>query len=556
MMLDPVFQLKKEVNLLKFTVADQVKKFQEKLQTKDSEIQNKNQVIQNCYQVIADLNQQLKLARARQFARSSETFVDPNAPVQERLFDEAELAALMGEVLEEAPVSSETSDTAETIEVAAHTKKINRGKRQVLPAHLERIETIYTLSSEELIGPNGEVFEPIGFETREELNVIPQEVNVLVHKQMKYAVKGLEELGIRMATAPAHILPKSLASPGLLAHIAQAKYQYHLPLYRQEQIWKELEVDLPRASPSRWMLKIGQKLQPLVDLLFKSIKATGYIHADETAVTILKNKNTGENAYKGFMWVYTNDEGSIYDFRNSRAGSHPLEMLNDFEGILQVDGYSGYNTISKNPKIIEVGCMAHLRRKFMDIKKADGPKVKMPVVDHVLKEIQALYKLESEAKENKLTQEAVYKIRQTESKPILEKLHKYLIDIKPKTPPKGLLGRAITYALNQWAYVIRYLDHGRVDIDNNAAERCVKPFAIGRKNWLFSGSTESAKASGNIFSLIESAKLHELKVFDYLKYVFEQLPMADTDEKLAALLPSQAKSHLPRIKKSEDINPT
>ena len=139
--------------------------------------------------------------------------------------------------------------------------------------------------------------------------------------------------------------------------------------------------------------------------------------------------------------------------------------------------------------------------------------------------------------------------------PILEKLHLYLQDIKPKTPPKGLLGKAITYALNHWIVVSRYIDDGRLDIDNNAAERCVKPFAVGRKNWLFSGTIESAKASGNIFSLIESAKIHDLKIFDYLKYVFEQLPIADTEEKLAALLPINAKEHLPKIKQSENKNP-
>lgn len=520
-------------------------------------ILNQEKIIQNCYQAIADLTQQLKLAKARQFGRSAESFVDPNAPTQDHLFDEAEILELMGELvgLVQTAAEAAASDDETKVQVPAHERTVHRGKRQPLPAYLARVETVYELSPEELIGPNGERFEPIGFETYEQLNVIPQEVYVLLHKRMKYAVKGLEELGVRTARMPPQIIPKSIASAGLLAHIAQAKYQHHLPLYRQEQIWKELEIDLPRASPSRWMLEVGTQLQPLIDLIFKSIKATGYVHADETAVTVLKNKKASEDSYKGYMWVYTNDQGSIYDFRTSRAGRHPQEMLSDFEGYLQVDGYSGYNAPCSNPKIIEVGCMAHVRRKFTDIQKAAGKGAKLPVVEQVLKQIQALYKIESEAKEHHLSPEEIYKIRQEQARPILEKLHLYLQDIKPKTPPKGLLGKAITYALNHWIVVSRYIDDGRLDIDNNAAERCVKPFAVGRKNWLFSGTTESAKASGNIFSLIESAKIHDLKIFDYLKYVFEQLPIADTEEKLAALLPINAKEHLPKIKQSENKNP-
>ena len=545
-MSDPVSQLKSKVDLLEFTVADQAKK-----------LQDKDSLLQSCYQVIADLNQQLKLAKARQFGRSADSFADPNAPTQDHLFDEAEILELMGDLagLVQTAAEAAASDDETKVQVPAHERTIHRGKRQPLPAYLARVETVYELSPEELIGPNGECFEPIGFETYEQLNVIPQEIYVLLHKRMKYAVKGLEELGVRTARMPFQIIPKSIASAGLLAHIAQAKYQHHLPLYRQEQIWKELEIDLPRASPSRWMLEVGQKLQPLIDLIFKSIKSTGYVHADETAVTVLKNKKSGVDSYKGYMWVYTNDQGSIYDFRTSRAGRHPQEMLSDFEGYLQVDGYAGYNAPCSNPKIIEVGCMAHVRRKFTDIQKAAGKGAKLPVVEQVLKQIQALYKIESEAKEHHLSPEEIYKIRQEQAKPILEKLHLYFQDIKPKTPPKGLLGKAITYALNHWMVVSRYIDDGRLDIDNNAAERCVKPFAVGRKNWLFSGTTESAKASGNIFSLIESAKIHDLKIFDYLSYVFEQLPMADTEEKLAELLPIRAKEHLPKIKQSENKNP-
>jgi transposase len=191
--------------------------------------------------------------------------------------------------------------------------------------------------------------------------------------------------------------------------------------------------------------------------------------------------------------------------------------------------------------------MAHARRRFTDVQKAAGKKKPSPVADTVVKLIGKLYKLEAQAKDQALSEQAIYQLRQTEAIPLLDKLKAYLLETYPKTPPQGLLGKAISYMLNQWDALYRYTESGILCIDNNPAEQKIRPFAIGRKNWLFHGNTRGAKAAANLYSLIESAKLYQLKVFDYLKYVFENLPQADTPKKLEQLLPAYASAHLPKM---------
>ncbi|MEA2091512.1 MAG: IS66 family transposase [Campylobacterota bacterium] len=346
---------------------------------------------------------------------------------------------------------------------------------------------------------------------------------------------------------PKQPIPKSIATAGLLAHIAQAKYCHHLPLYRQEQIWSELDVRLPRNTLSRWMMSLGEQSQELIELMMEEIKLHGHIHADETPVTVLEKKGSQSslNKHKGYMWVYTNNKGVVYDYATSRGSEHPAKMLENFTGYLQTDAYTGYDQFeSKEIKL--VGCFAHARRYFTNVKKAAGKKKNTPRVDYILKQIGKLYKLEKQYKDSKADEIEIYNLRQQEAIPILEKLQKYLNDIKPRVPPESLLGKAISYSLNHWSKLIRYTDNGILNIDNNPAERKIKPFVIGRKNWLFCGNIKGAKASANLYSLIESAKLFNIKIFDYLKYIFENIPLADTPRKLEQLLPQYAHTHLPK----------
>ena len=485
----------------------------------------------------------LQLAAAKRFGRSSEKYVDPNDP-QSDLFSESELDECAGDV-EAVPDEEEN-----TSKVKPHVRK-NRGKRQPLPTYLpvERIE--YTLPESELVGPNGEVYVKIGEDISQQLDIVPATVRIIEHVRFKYAVKELEELGVKIAPITGQPIPKSLASSGLLAHIAQSKYQYHLPLYRQEQIWKSLDVHLPRNSLSRWMIEMGERVGPLIECLLTKIKQHPHIHVDETPVTVLKDdKQKPDNpSHKGYIWVYTNKYGTLFDYQSDRAGINPESKLLDFKGYVQTDAYSGYfGLFTKESGKQSVGCFAHARRKFTDVQKAAGKNKKSPIADYVVKQISGLYKIEKYIRDEDLTIGKCYQKRQTEAIPILDKLHEFLLGKKQKVPPKGLIGKAIAYSLNHWPELIRYCDDGILNIDNNPAEGAIRPFAVGRKNWLFLGNTRSAQAAANIYSLIESAKFYNLKVFDYLKFVFEVINQADTKEKLGKLLPCVAHYTLPKMK--------
>ena len=509
--------------------------------------ENLLQIIAKKDEFIARLQEQLKLALLRQFGRKADTYI----PLEQGcLFESSELdACLSGESVVEA--------TPETIEVPAHERNKSRGKREPLPSCLSREERTYELPAADLVGPEGEIFEKIGEEVSEQLEIIPADIKVIRHIRFKYAVRTREELGVKIAPMPPQMLPKSLAASGLLAHMVQAKFEHHLPLYRQESIWADLGVEIPRSSMSRWTNDLGEKLQPLISRLLLAIKQTGYIHADETPVTVIEDphKKAGKLSHTGRIWVYLNESiGAFYDYRHSREGKHPREVLEGFEGYLQVDGYSAYDALCSD-KIIQVGCMAHIRRKFTDVQKLGGKKYKTPVADYVVEQIRRLYELESKMKKVGLSPEDVFRERQEKAKPILESLHEYLKETRPKAPPKGKLGEALGYALNHWGVTLNYLEDGRLDIDNNAAERAIKPFAVGRKNWLFSHQSHGAEASANLYSLVQSAKLQGLNVFRYLKAVFEAFPTAATEEELDALLPHRLAKANPELKKSQDPEP-
>jgi transposase len=296
------------------------------------------------------------------------------------------------------------------------------------------------------------------------------------------------------------------------------------------------------------MTTVGERLQPLIDQLFLNMQDKHYLHIDETPVIVLVDpkKSPSKASHQGYMWVYVNEIGAVFVYESSRQGAHPLAMLEEFTGYFQADDYGGYHGVESD-KRIRLGCMAHARRNFTDVQKLGGKKSKTPVADHVVNVMAKLYHLEKIAKEKKLTHEEIYQLRQEKAKSVLESLHAYLKEHSLKVPPQGCLGKAIQYCLSNWSLLTRYLEAGHLEIDNNVAERAIRPFAVGRKNWMFCGNSRGAKASANIYSLIESAKLHQLKIFRYLKYVFEELPKADTPKKLEQLLPQYAKLNRPDL---------
>lgn len=471
---------------------------------------------------IFTLQEQLNLALARRFAASSEKL----SPDQIRLFNEAEVDAqlALGE------------DEAEgTIDVPSHTRK-KRG-RKPLPDTLPRTEVIYELAGDDLNCPHdGQALKVIGEVASEQLDIVPATIRVIRHVRRQYAC----DCGqcIRTAALPAQPIPKSMASPGLLAHITVSKYQDALPLYRQETILQRIGVDIPRATLANWMIKAGQLVQPLINLLRDQLLAHDLIQMDETTVQVLKESGKAAQS-KSYLWLQRGGPPGhpvvLYDYDPGRGQAVPLRLLAGFKGYLQTDGYDGYNAVVAAQQLTHVGCMAHARRRFSEAVKAQGKNGKTGKAHQGLAFIQKLYRVETEARH--LQPEQRRELRQEKAIPILQQLRPWLDQSLPQVPPRSATGKALQYLHNEWDKLIVYLENGRLEIDNNLAENAIRPFVTGRKNWMFSDSVAGVNASANLYSLIETAKANGLEPYAYLRQVYELLPRADSVEAIEALLP-------------------
>jgi transposase len=501
-------QLPDDVDALKALVVGQAKKHDEVV-ARNAQLQSK----------VITLQEQLNLALARRYAASSEKI----APDQIRLFDEAEVEA-QAEPVEEVAIT-----------VPEHTRR-KRGRKK-LPEALPRIDVIHELADDERACPHdGKPLTEIGAVTSEQLDIIPAKIQVIRHIRKQYACSCGH--CIKTAALPPQPIPKSLASPGLLAHITVSKYQDALPLYRQETILQRIGVDLPRATLANWMIQAGKLIQPLINLLRDRLLAYDILQMDETPVQVLKEPGKTAQS-KSYLWVQRGgppDQAVVlYDYDPGRGAGVPKRLLDGFQGYLQTDGYDGYNAVVAVNGLTHVGCMAHARRKFNEAVKAQGKKKQRGKAHRGLALIQKLYRVEKQIR--KLTPEACHAHRYRHARPILDELRAWLDDVLPQVPPTSATGRALNYLNNEWDKLIRYLDDGRLAIDNNGAENAIRPFVVGRKNWLFSTSVKGVKASANLYSLIETAKANGLEPYAYLRRVFTELPQADSVEALEALLP-------------------
>jgi len=290
------------------------------------------------------------------------------------------------------------------------------------------------------------------------------------------------------------------------------------------------------------MQKSGLLLQPLINLIHEKVLEQKYLHMDETIVQVLNEPNRAAES-QSYMWVLRSTlptyAAVLFQYEPTRSGSVPSLLLRDFDGALMVDGYSGYNAACNKNNITRLGCWAHARRKFIEAQKihrgAGRPKGKVGKADQGLAFIQALYRIEHTLKDK--TTEEKFSIRQQQSTLILDKLKAWLEKSLPQTPPQSPIGKALYYLHNQWAHLINYISDGDYPIDNNAAENAIRPFVIGRKNWLFSASQKGAVASANLYSVIETAKANGLEPYAYLKRIFTELPNAKTLEQIEYLLP-------------------
>ena len=473
------------------------------------------------------LLEQIRHLRAQLFGRKSEKIQD--GPQTLPLFD--------------MPEPSQEDEPEEKVRVPAHDRR-KRG-RKPLPEALPRLEVVHDIDEADKICACGCRLTRIGEEVSEQLDIIPAKMQVIRHIRPKYACKkceGVEDDGptVKIAPVPSRIIPRSIATPGLLAHILTAKFVDHTPFYRQEKQFHRLGVEISRTSMCSWAMQTATVCQPLLNLLIDEVLSGFLIQADETTLQVLMEPGRDPTT-KSYMWIFRRGDPEktvlVYRYNPTRGGGVAKAFLRDFKGCVQTDGYSGYDFLDRDENIRHIGCWAHARRKFMDVVKAQGKNSKSRSGGNAVSYIRKLYKIEKEAREKGLSPDEVYHLRQKESRPVLDDFKKWLLTRSVQVPGKGLLGIAISYTLNQWDRLVGYLEDGRLPIDNNMAENAIRPFVVGRKNWLFSGTPEGAEASALLYSLIETAKANKLEPYMYLRFIFEKLPTATSLQDFEALLP-------------------
>jgi len=474
------------------------------------------------------LREEVAWYKQKLFGRSSEKLSEAEL-AQIRLFDEAEAAVAQREAEEQLQ------------QIPAHVRR--RPVRKPLPASLPRIEVVIDIPEADKHCGCGHELVRIGEEPSEKLDVIPPQVRVIRTIRPKYACHHCEGSGdegrpaVRIAPVPPAIIEKGIATCGLLAYIATAKFCDALPLYRQEKQFLRYGVELARQTMADWMIEVATACAPVIEVLEKHLRSGPILRLDETTVQVLGEEGRADTT-KSYMWVARGGvpgaEVVMYHYAPSRGAEVARQMIGDFEGYLQTDGYEVYDTVcSELLNIVHVGCMAHVRRDFMDAKKSSK---KAGSADEALAMIDKLYAMERRRTEYEDPKQFAI-ARKTEVEPVLEKFHAWLLRRQTEVLPGSLLGQAIDYTIGQWPKLLRYLKHPLLTPDNNACEQSIRPFVCGRKNWLFSGSPRGANASATLYSLIESAKANGLEPYWYLRRLFEALPNVRTPQDLLPILP-------------------
>ncbi|WP_245545002.1 IS66 family transposase [Lentibacillus jeotgali] len=476
--------------------------------------------------------EQFRLSQQRRFGSSSEK-TDSN---QLSLFNEAEETA--------DPTTQEP-----TVETITYQRKKQCGQREQKLENLPTETMEYRLTDEEQVcSCCGEELHDMSTEVRKELKVIPAQVKVVEHVRHVYSCRHCErhelETPIVTAKMPEPVFPGSLASPSAMAYTMTQKYVEGMPLYRQEKHLERFGVFIPRQTLANWMMYGANTwLELIYNEMHAQLLELDIAHADETTLQVLSEPERSATS-KSYMWLYRSGQADVpivlYDYQQTRAGKHPRRFLEGFQGYLHVDGYPAYNGL---PDVALVGCWAHARRKFTEALQAlpdsasstTGAKTK-----EGLAFCNKVFDIERELKD--ASPQERYEKRLERSQPVLEAFLAWLQEQTPRVLPKSALGQAIKYCRKQWEQLEAFLEDGRLEIDNNRAERSIKPFVLGRKNWLFSNTAKGAKSSAIIYSLVETAKENGLNPFNYLNYLFEELPNMDTTDKeqLAQFLPWSA----------------
>ena len=485
---------------------------------------------------VVKLEEELALARLHRFAPRSEKHVD-------RIFNEAEQAG------DEDDANSKENDVVDLPDTGLppveSTTGHKRGRRP-LPENLPRERVEYDLADEQKACPccHGQMHR-MGESVTEQLH-IEVKAKVLQNVRFKYACRHCDRTGINtpvvIAPMPTQPLPGSIATASTLAFALVHKYVDGTPLYRLAQTFERAGVAVSRGALGHWVIGSSEKhLHRIYDALKLRLRSQPLIHGDETTVQVLKEKDK-EATSTSYMWAYRSGEDSaepivLLDYQPGRGQIYPQAFLGDYRGIVMSDGYPAWRTLDG---ATHLGCMAHSRRRFVEAlkarKKGGGPP------EQALRFFEQLYRVERQARDNKpdagQTQtDSIRRFRQQHSIPVLNALKLWLDEIAPRVLPDSKLGDAVSYTLNQWDYLTRYTDDGRMPIDNNLLERDIRVFATGRKSWLFSDTVEGAKASAVIYSLMLTCRACGVEPLAWLRHALTQLPQRTEDADIDDLLP-------------------
>jgi len=490
---------------------------------------------QNAY-----LKHQLILLKAKRFGASSEKINKVN---QEKLDEQI---AELEERIEDNELSRKDLVVGDDEgEEDRPTKLKNQAKRKKLPEHLPRVDNII---NPDPICPEcgGENWRKIDDDISEILEYVPSSFKVIRNIRPRCACINCEK--IVQAFPSSQTIDKGKAGPGLLAHILLQKYCNHLPFYRQSQIYGYEDIDLSRSTMTSWAKQCSKLLQPLIDEIKKAVFSSSQIHGDDTIVKVLA-PGLGKTK-TGRIWTYVRDgrphgdntpPAVCYFYSPDRKGMRPAEHLKDFAGILHADAYAGYDQLyignDKNPeaKITEAACWAHTRRKFYEVTQTSN---KAKIAQDTLLEIAEIYKIEEEIKG--LEPDKRREVRQAKSQDLVEKLFANWKKRYAELPKKSPTAQAIAYAQNNQAALMRFLGNGKIEIDNNAAERAMRSIAVGRKNWLFAGSDRGGDTAATMYTIIETVKLNNINPWKYLRHVLSVI-QDQSSGKIAELLPWNVK---------------
>ncbi|SDR46836.1 IS66 family transposase [Pseudovibrio sp. Tun.PSC04-5.I4] len=488
---------------------------QTQLSQQEVHIQLKEEVIVRLEKLVADY-------KAAQYGRKSEK-ADPDQYMLAFEDLETAIAATQAEAENIAPPTNPRKK-----------RKTNRGK---LPGHLPRIEVV--IEPEETTCVCGCVCHVIGKDVSERLDVIPAQFRVIVTRRPKYACRACEE-GVKQAPAPDHIIEAGLPSEATLAHVITSKYADHCPLYRQAQIYARQGVDLDRSTLADWVGRSANELKPVFEALLGELKKSTKLFMDETPAPVL---DPGRRKTKtGYFWALARDDrpwngpeppGVAFTYAPNRSGEVAEEILKDFEGVLQVDGYAGYNRLLKRQKspVALAYCWSHARRKLYEVARNKTA----PIAEEGLRQIGELYQIEKTIRGNSPEERLV--ARQKHSRALIEAFEEWLINHRAKVSRKSPLGEALSYIAKYWNGLIRFLDDGRIELDNNSVERTIRPITLNRKNALFAGHDAGAENWAMLASLIETCKLGGINPHTYLATTLTRIAKGHKQSKINELLP-------------------